>query len=111
MTAVTGVTLVAPAETVAASLCWLARFKVRQHFHGDRGTDRIGSQVDQFWHNKPCRFCTIDMDTLIAAVNASNAAMTEEQRRSFERLDRSAKTAKVREAQEESWLDELTRAG
>lgn len=111
MTAVTGVTVGSPAESAAASLCWLARFKVRAHFHGDRGIDRIGSKVDQYWHDKPCRFCRVPMDELMTMIEAANASLPPETVQAFARLDRNVRTAKVREAQEESWLDELTRTG
>lgn len=120
MTAVTPVTypdVVSPAESAAASLCWLARFKLRAKYHGDKGIERIGVKVDQFWHDKPCRYCKVPMEELMTRINRANADLLDPLGRpigaalAFNRLSPAARTQRVREAQEENWLDELTRTG
>lgn len=100
-----------PAETAAASLCWLARFKLTP-INGTPGGARIASKVESFWHAKPCRFCAVPMPELLASVEAANRSLAgSDTLRAFNRLPRDARTAKVREAQEEPWYDQLTRVG
>lgn len=105
-----------PAETVAASCCWLARFKMAPTIGADEGGRRIVTKVESYWHNKACRYCRTPLEELMAKIEAANRefATTEEGKRalsSFRHLPEKARTAKVREAQEAPWYDDLSAVG
>lgn len=95
-----------PAESIAASLCWLARFQ-----HGDLaksvGGD-IGAAINKgvgYWHRAGCRFCAKPMEELLTKYGTGNiapGAMGE-----FMALERKARAARIREAQEVPWYEQL----
>lgn len=107
--------VVSPAEAIAASLCWLNRFK--SQLPAGNGPRRIASKVEGYWHDKACRYCPVPAAELMVRINTAMHDLHDEQGRptatldAFERLRSPAKTAKVREAQEGAWFDELTRSG
>ena len=112
MTGVTYPDVGSPAEACAASLCWLARFKVGVKLAGEPGGDRIAAKVEGYWHNKACRYCPVPLGELIRRIQLANTALEAEvDRRSleaFQRLPPKARTARVREAQEVAWYDAVT---
>jgi hypothetical protein len=92
---------ISPAEAIAASMCWLARFR-----HGDAAMigevnlDNIG-----YWHRAGCRFCTKPMNELVttfAIGRCEKGSMA-----AFNALSKSARAARIREAQEVPWYEQL----
>lgn len=114
MTSVTYPDVVSPAEAIAASLCWLSRFKLNS-IRAEPGGARIASKVENYWHDRTCRYCDTPAPELMARINRANAALDieEDERslRAFKQLPPKARAARVREAQEVPWYDEITRAG
>lgn len=109
----TAPSVVSPAELAAASLCWLSRFK--SALPDGPGTARIADKVESYWHNKPCRYCPVKAEALMLAINGAWEDLYDERGNptvtltAFEALKPNARTAKVREAQEETWYDEIAR--
>lgn len=81
------------AESVAASVCWLARFR-----HGEIAAVANGVS---YWHKRACRFCETPMDELIALADLSR--IPAEELKAWERLPAKARAARVYEAQEDPW--------
>ena len=93
-----------PAEIVAASRCYLARWRSRAVLHGTV-TEAVTERVATFWHEGTCRFCKESMDALLAVCRTSIDPATEQLRRQFASLPPAARLARVREAQAEPWWD------
>lgn len=90
----TRVEQVTPAEAIAASMCWLARFR-----YGEEGA-AIEKGVN-FWHRKACRFCSLPASELLTTYSLERVDQAD--LKAFQRLDRKARAARVYEAQEEPW--------
>lgn len=96
------------AESIAAALCWLARFKTS--LPATDGGRRIGSKVESFWHTKTCRYCPVDAAVLMRQIEEANKrfeADGSDQR--FKQRSPKDRTRAVLEAQEEPWYDAVTR--
>lgn len=93
---------VLPADAIAASLCWLARNR-----HGDLAKT-ISDAVDKgvgYWHKAGCRFCRMPMEELLTKYGLANVEPGSYA--DFTALDRKARAARIREAQEVQWYDTL----
>lgn len=108
--AVSAPVVLSAAEACAASLCWLSRFRFGSAVAGTTGGDRIAQKVDGYWHRGKCRWCAKPLPELMALITTTLAdpsfAASEA---AFKRLDGRARAARVREAQESPWYDEVTR--
>lgn len=97
-------TILSVPETIAASLCWLSRWNLARAI----GPHRAVEQVEGYWHRGTCRFCPRPLEELMADVNATiNSERFAEQERLFKRLPGPARAARVREAQERPWYDDV----
>lgn len=97
--------IMSPAESIAASLCWLARMRPGRTL-GPESAD----QVTGYWHRSSCRFCKTKPEDLMAQITTSQAdPRYDEAVVAFERLPRAARAARVREAMTEAWYDAVTR--
>lgn len=83
------------AEVVAASMCYLARFKTGAKPVDERTT---------FWHQRRCRFCDVADDELmkLADLGRCDPAAIE----AWGRLPRKARAARIYEAQEKPWWND-----
>lgn len=98
------------AEVIAASLCWLDRFKLTRATTAG-GASRAQAQIESYWHATTCRYCPVKMEELMAKIVAETGRPEWEKREAeFKRLDRKARAARVREAQEEPWYEAATRS-
>lgn len=92
-----------PADRVAASICWLARW---------RGQAPVGAEAAlgraQERHPVPCRYCGVPLDELVKLIRAPRDAKAES---AFEALDRKAQYARVREAQDPPWWEGAIKGG
>jgi hypothetical protein len=92
---------ISAAEAIAASLCWLARDRYGDAaMIGDVNLEAVG-----YWHRGNCRFCTKPMDELVTTYNVSNVLA--DQLSAFLSLSRPARAARIREAQEKPWYEQL----
>jgi hypothetical protein len=92
---------VSAAEAIAASLCWLARFR-----WGELGATYSGVlEGTTYWHKANCRFCTKPTEDLITTYGLDRVEAT--QLKAFKELSRSTRAARIREAQEVPWYEQL----
>jgi hypothetical protein len=86
---------ISAAEAIAASICWLARFR-----HG-----AAGPAYDGIGHKPSCRFCAMPEDTLVEhyAIERVQAS----QLKAFRALPPAARAKAISEAQEEPWYEQL----
>lgn len=100
------------AEIVAASICYLARWHSRSALHGHAGVEiptlQVTERVESFWHRKRCRFCNLDKEPLLEIARRSRhippAVLA-----TWNDLSKPARLARISEAQEPPWWDEVTR--
>lgn len=86
-----------PAQQIAASLCWLARW------HGHTGSVNLDKAREL--HPTVCGFCKVPLDDLMARMTDDPPhpqALIE-----FRRLPPGARFARIREAQEVEWWTAL----
>lgn len=92
------------AEVIAASLCWLARWNEGEGVRAAVGrstADQVG-----FWHRLECRFCGVkDLNELLALGDLSRCRPDE--LRWWNTQDRRTRAAKVYEAQEAPWWEQM----
>lgn len=99
-------TTLGAAECVAASLCWLSRMRTPAY------NAIAARQVEGYWHVSTCRWCSIDRAELMAQIVATWADPAFDKAvAAFDRLSGPAKVARVKEAQERAWFDQLPSTG
>ena len=91
---------ITPAMAAAAAVCWLARFR----FGGMSEIAGAGT----FMHRDGCRFCKVDPRELLGRYGL--AECDPDAIGAFEKLPRAAQAARVHEAQEEEWWNEIPEA-
>lgn len=102
--------MLSPAESVAAAYCWLTRWSEPRPSQMAATFERVQS----FWHPGRCRFCDTPLPTLIDLIDESKDRMLKEpddaQQRawaSFKALGKNARLARIREAQETPWYEDV----
>jgi len=91
------------ATAIAASLCWLWRWNDGMGTRAAVGRD-TADQVG-FWHRDNCRFCSTELSELLRIADLNGC--DPEQLRWWNSLERKARAAKVYEAQEADWWDQM----
>lgn len=92
---------VSAADAIAASLCWLARFR-----HGDAAMiGEVNLESVGYWHRGGCRFCSKPMEDLLTTYGLGQ--VQPDQMRAFKELSKQARAARIREAQEVPWYEQL----
>lgn len=94
---------VTAAEAVAASLCWLARFKNGEDL-GRLAGGPVATQLD-YWHKPGCRFCDKPVGELLTTYGVGQ--VSPEAMKAWSSLSRPARAARIREAQEVPWYERL----
>ena len=91
-----------PAEAIAASLCWLARDR-----HGEQLGKTAGEVVNKgiAQHRPNCRFCRMPKEELLTTYGLSNVEPGTY--KAFTDLSPKARWARIREAQEVQWFEQL----
>lgn len=88
-----------PAELVAASICWLSRWR------GPMSSTMVLAKAERL-HPDRCRFCTVPMESLIRDITADRALIGSDPAFiDFEKLNRRARFARVRQEQEDNWWE------
>lgn len=103
--------MLSPAESCAASYCWLARWRSgRPDFPLAKAFDK----VDTFWHPGECRFCDTPLPTLMDQIDEAKDRMEKEPSdtqgrlwQQFKALPHKARLVRIREAQERPWYDDV----
>ena len=83
------------AETIAAAICYLERFK--------SGIGPVESRAG-YWHKRTCRFCTVPMAELLELSRLERCDPG--QVKQWEHMPRKARAARIYEAQEDPWWNE-----
>lgn len=83
------------AEVIAASICWLERFK--------SGIGPVESRAG-YWHKGTCRFCTIPLEELLAMSDLERCDPGQVEQ--WQRMPRKQRAARIYEAQEDPWWNE-----
>lgn len=95
MTMVEGISA---AEAIAASICWLARFRY----------EGAGTIYEGIGHKPSCRFCAKPSDELLTTYGLSQVRA--DQFSAWRALPRSVRQSKIGEAQEPPWYERLEEA-
>ena len=92
-----------PAEAIAASLCWLARFRHGEDLGAASGAITHGADSR---HRPGCRVCGMAVDDLITTYSLDNVEPGSY--KTFMELSRLDRADRIREAQEVQWYDTLS---